>query len=183
MKEYTISEIRTMAENSYNYLKKYFDQNVGSHNFVIVRGDLENNRLASFNVYTNRKVHVDIIKIDENKLIRKLRNGKVVNNLESKFSTALDEIIGEEIGSILFYVSHDLDKRLGLVQEVAGYYSGMIYANRNNQELLFLRPYRNEESYERAKKLYTKFKDAKLAELATAKNLDDFNNLVSKFEV
>ncbi|MBI2507723.1 hypothetical protein HYV89_02110 [Candidatus Woesearchaeota archaeon] len=183
MKEYTISELRTLVDNSFNYLRKYFDQNVGRHNLVIVRGDLEDNILANFNVYTNRKVYVDIIKIDENKLIKKLRNGKVENNLEIKFSTALDEIIGEEIGSILFYVNHDLDKKLGLAQEVAGYYSGMIYANRNNQEPLFLRPYRNEESYGRARKLYTKFKDAKLAELALIKNLDDFNNLFSRLEV
>lgn len=172
-----------MADNAFNYLKKYFDKSVGSHNLVAVNGELKNNTLASFNIQGNDKSHVDMINIDETKLIKKLKNGKADDNLEHKLSIILDEIIGEQVGSILFYVTHKSDNGLGPVQEVIGYYGGIIYANRNNQEPLFLRPYRNEESYELARKLYTKFKDTKLAELATIKGLADFNNLISRLEV
>ena len=186
MREYTISELKAIAESAFNYLKKHFDKSILHHNFVMVRGDLPNNKLASFNVYGNQKVYVDVITFDEKKLIRKLRNGKIEDDFDDKLPMVIDEIVAGEVGAILFYVGHKLNTSgLEDVQELIGYYSGIVYSNRrrNQNYSLFLRSIRNEELYDKAKRMYLKFKDTKITELVNFKDLDGYNNLISKMEM
>ena len=185
MRQYTISELKAIAESAFNYLKKHFDTSIPRHSFSISREELPNNQLTKLdNFYGNKIVYVDMIKFDEKKLIKKLRNGKVEHDFEDKLPTILDEIFARQVGSILFYANHNFNTSgLEQAQKLTGYYSGMMYANRRNKQPLFLRPYRDEMVYDKARRIYSRFKDTKLVELAKVEDITKYNDLIIKLEM
>ena len=184
MKPKTILELESIVIDARDYLLKYFDVSRGYINFFGM--NLPNDILGRFRVDEDRKLYIDI---DEDKLIRKLKKG----NLEDKFELVLDLVIGEEVGHLLFYLTHkemhehilpEYYGGLKFVHEVIGHYAGIVYANRNslNQSPLKLDT-KNEKAYELANQLYAKHGDAKLAELSKVKSLAEFSYLIKNYEV
>ena len=166
-----------IATDARDYLSRYFEID-GGCDLMIVERNLPNDMFGRFNPEESFPLY--IIDIDEKKVMR-------------KFPSLLEMVVGEEIGQLLFYLSHKemhhgvLPEHLrGLIfiQKVIGCYSGMVYANRDPSRPIFLKPNaEKEKAYSLANKLYEKYKDTKLEELNRVKSLSEFNNLVQRLGV
>jgi len=203
----TVYEPQAMAESASTYLSKYFDVNCGRKLnvvFHVMDRHLPNDKFEKSSLESPSFYKAEI---DGKKVTRKLRK----ENLEDRFQFVFDIMIGEEIGKFLFYVRHEEmhkdvlpDHLRGLifVQDVIGYYSGMVYANRESSSSLFLKPdflkpnvkresseaekRRAEErdrAYSFAERLYQRYGDTKLEGLNKVKSLSEFNSLIQRLEV
>jgi len=194
MNSKTISEseleliVTDAATDAKDYLMKYFDVKRG-YKLSIVIMNLPNDLLGRFKADEDTESYR--IDIDDDKLIRKLKRV----NLENRFQFALDMIIGEEVGHLLFYLEHkEMHEQvlpeyyggLKLVREVIGHYTGLVYANRNHSRplSLSLKPdTENGKAYFLANQLYAKFKDSKLAELSKVKSLSELIGIIREYGI